>query len=228
MTLMGLVFLFYGDSLTIQTWGDTRGALLAAGAAEVRFITDYPEFVTAEGGDWNGGDSNKALRFFTTQDVSDVDFVVLNTGLHDMNLLYPNSRERNVCEEQYEKNLRDIRSLLGDKLIWRETFPTYGIPEGNNRDKDDVDRYNLIARYALPGVLRVAQFPILPEEFSPDGVHLAVAGRVGAEVARQITSGEIARGVTIGIGTVIELDAPGVLTVDPNSGGAVLKSHLTD
>ena len=226
MTLMGLVFLFYGDSLTIQTWSASRDTLLAAGAAEVRFITDYPEFVAVEGD--NGGDSSKALRFFMTQDVSDVDFVVLNTGLHDMNLIQLNYRARQVPEEKYEKNLRDIRSLLGDKLIWRETFPTYGIPEGNNRDKDDVDRYNLIARYALPGVLRVTQFPLLPEEFGPDGVHLAEPGRAGVEVARQITSGEIARRVTIGIGTVIELDAPGVLTVDPNSGGAVLKSHLTD
>lgn len=223
MSLMGLVFLLYGDSLTIQTWSATRDAILAAGAAEVRFITDYPEFVAAEGGDGNGGDSNKALRFLTTQDVSDVDFVVLNTGLHDMNLIQLNYRARQVPEEKYEKNLRDIRSLLGDKLIWRETFPTYGIPDGGNRDKDDVDRYNLIARYALPGVLRIAQFPVLPEEFGPDGVHLAVPGRVGEQVARQITSGEISRGVRLDIGTIVELDTPSIISIAPETGMATIK-----
>lgn len=237
MSILGLVIMLYGDSLTQQTRAGTRAALLEAGAAEVRFIGDYPAFVSAEGlPDDNGGDSARALRFFeylrdtpsTAPDavegetlLDEVDLVVVNCGLHDMFYWPPDqTRLRRQTEEEYERNLRAIGGILGAKLIWRETFPTHGVSSGVARDQDDVDRYNLIARYALPGVWRVAQFPIPAEKYAADGVHLADGQAVGQEVARQIVSGEVQRSVSVGVGTTITLDVPAQITIGAEGLGA--------
>lgn len=223
MSVLGFIILIYGDSLTQQTRNYMRDVLLFNGAAEVLYIEDYPDFVAAEEGNANGGDSAKALRFFQTQDIDNVDLVILNTGLHDMRY-EPDTqnRLRQQTLEEYELNLRQIKTIVADKLIWRETFPTL-IADGFARDVDDVNRYNMVARYALQDTPRITVTQIDPSQYMADGVHLLNGLQVGEELARQVISGEIFRYRQLLGGTTVVLEAPAIITLEPTQGDIVIK-----
>ena len=195
--LTGLTFLVYGDSLTQLTRGGTSNVLLAAGAQDVIYLKAYPAFFASEGiTDDNGGDSARALRFFQTQDLSGINVVILNCGLHDM-APPPGSTDpdaRRVPPRQFINNLRaiaDICDANGIDIIWRELYATQDTVVAY-RNEDRVREYRALAHVALDGRARFVDAYQYTENhklyYKPDGVHM---NSIDANAVGQIIGGAI-------------------------------------
>ncbi|MBN2714078.1 MAG: SGNH/GDSL hydrolase family protein [Planctomycetes bacterium] len=103
----------------------------------------------------NGGDSSMVLRFLRSmaeKDGNDADYMLVNCGLHDLKT-DPASGARQIEIEDYEKNLREIVSVVGGmkpKMIWMRITPCdEAVHNVNNKSfhryQADCARYNAAA-----------------------------------------------------------------------------------
>ena len=117
-----------GDSISIQYGpylqqylGESFAYARKTAEEEARLSLARPQ------GD-NGGDSSMVLEFLQARQQTggiDADLLLLNCGLHDIKT-DPQSGEKQVPIEQYEKNLRAIVELvreMGLDLVWVRTTP---------------------------------------------------------------------------------------------------------
>ncbi|MBN1444833.1 MAG: hypothetical protein JW957_01835 [Candidatus Omnitrophica bacterium] len=115
----------------------------------------------------NGGDSSMVLKYLRAvkeKNIYKPDYVLLNCGLHDIKR-DAISKTYQVSPEDYEKNLREIYSIvkdMGASLIWVRTTPVKeraGIPDElkTSRYDSDVVLYNGIA----DKVMKELDIPVL-------------------------------------------------------------------
>jgi hypothetical protein len=164
--------LIIGDSISI---GYTKPIFsMLAGKATVRRIPGNGEF-TAFGlehiNSWLGSEKWDAIHF--------------NWGIWDMHRL--NGQVR-TTPEQYEKNLRELVSILkatGAKLIWATTTPVGPVPSGMKNvpvNIEDVPVYNAVAAKVMKenGVaiddLYAAALPKADDLRGPDNRHFKPEG----------------------------------------------------
>ncbi|MGI6456683.1 MAG: SGNH/GDSL hydrolase family protein [bacterium] len=125
--------LIIGDSISIGYTVPTRERL-----SEIANVHRIPT---------NGGPTSNGIAHIDEWlGTGEWDVIHFNWGLHDVK--YMEDGVRQVSEEEYEKNLRQLVQRMqktGAILIWANTTP---VPEGNlipARKPDDEVRYNQIA-----------------------------------------------------------------------------------
>lgn len=139
----------------------------------------------------NGGDSRQVLEFLREQSRGGVEYdvLLLNCGLHDLRT-DPQTGEKQVPIEEYERNLRDILSLAGEMgvhTVWVRTTPIdderhNGREVGFKRYDRDVVCYNEVAdavmqEYGAPIIDLYAFTKSLGDDVYSDHAHFTEAVR---------------------------------------------------